>query len=176
MDGVRVLTKKLLNAKPFKNLTTDASIETNFVTMDIETVNQNSKLTPYLICAYNGTDYISSYSNESLNQKALFMDFILKLLGFFKSSNVLTVYAHNLSGFDGIFLLKHLLAYGKVKPLIYNGKLMSIKINLNIVGFTNKTIIFKDSYLLLPLSLRLLCSAFGVGISKGHFPFKLTNI
>jgi hypothetical protein len=73
--------------------------------------------------------------------------------------------------------MKHLLPYGKVTPLLFNGKLMSIKVK--VVGnkkSQNKMIIFKDSYLLLPLSLRRLCIAFGISIGKGYFPFKLSNI
>ena len=72
--------------------------------------------------------------------------------------------------------MKHLLPFGKVQPLIFNGKIISIKVKLNLIGYTNKTIIFKDSMLLLPLSLRLLCGAFNISISKGYFPFGLNNI
>ena len=52
---------------------------------------------------------------------------------------------------------------------------MSIKVK---IGYkkSRKTIIFKDSYLFLPLSLRKLCTAFGVSIPKGYFPFLLQNI
>jgi hypothetical protein len=80
--------------------------------MDIETINTNRDLIPYLICAYDGSEYISAYSNNSLNQKALFNKFLNKLINNYLSKNKrLVVYAHNLSGFDGIFLLKHLLAF-----------------------------------------------------------------
>ena len=72
--------------------------------------------------------------------------------------------------------MKHLLSYGKVEPLLHNGKIISITVKLNIVGYMNKTIVFKDSYLLLPLGLRMLCKAFNISVSKGYFPFKLTNI
>jgi hypothetical protein len=177
MGGEIVLRKKLLNAKPFRKLSTDKILNSNFITMDIETITKKSKFTPYLICAYNGIDYITSYANESLDQKSLFNSFINQLLTFFnKDSNILTVYAHNLSGFDGIFILKHLINYGKVKPLLFNGKLMSIKIKLNVEGYKNKTIIFKDSYLILPQSLRKLCEAFNISTGKSYFPFLLTNI
>jgi len=118
---------------------------------------------------------ITSYATENLDQKALFSSFINQLLSFIKGSQI-KVYAHNLSGFDGVFLLKHLLPYGKVTPLIYNGKLISITIRLDIEGYVGKTIIFKDSMLLLPLSLRELCSAFDVSQHKGYFPFKLFDI
>lgn len=144
--------------------------------MDIETINKDNKLVPYLISAYNGKKYINSYSTSNLDQKVLFSNFISQLLTFFDKSNKLLVYAHNLSGFDGIFLLKHLLQFGKVEPLLFHGRLISIKVKLNQVGYTDKTIIFQDSFLLLPLSLRALCKAFNIITNKGYFPFKLTDI
>jgi hypothetical protein len=161
MDGEVVLRKQILPAKPFRKLQIDNKINNNFYTMDIETITKDNKLTPYLICAYNGKDSVISYS---LDQKVLFNTFFDQLLANVKSTA--TVYAHNLSSFDGIFLLKHLL---------FNGKLISIKIKILSEG-NSKTILFKDSYLLLPLSLRKLCTAFNIPIPKGYFPFKLTNI
>ena len=43
-------------------------------------------------------------------------------------------------------------------------------------GYKGKTIVFKDSYLLLPQSLRKLCEAFNITKPKGYFPFLLTNV
>jgi hypothetical protein len=86
------------------------------------------------------------------------------------------VYAHNLSGFDGIFLVRQFLPYGKVKPLVFNGKIISIKVILNIEGYEGKTIVFKDSYLLLNHSLRKLCETFSVKSIKSYFPIFLTDI
>lgn len=184
MGGEIVLRKKVLSAKPFRKQSKDKDLESEFVTMDIETITQEGNLVPYLICAFNGKDYITSYANDPLvgqgnvdPQKALFSSFINQLTNFFnKDRKALTVYAHNLSGFDGIFLMKHLLSFGKVVPLLFNGKLMSIKVNLNIEGFKGKTIVFKDSYLLLPMSLRQLCLAFDITAPKGYFPFLFTDI
>ena len=180
LDGELVVRKYQVPAKPFTQLKVDPNMVSNFVTMDLETITQDGKLTPYLVCAYNGKDYITSYANESLDQKVLFTSFIEQLLTFFGKSNNLMVYAHNLSGFDGIFLMKHLLSFGKVEPLLFNGRLMSIKIKLNnkLAGgkYYGKVIIFKDSYLLLPLSLRKLCKAFNVVTSKGFFPFLMNTI
>jgi hypothetical protein len=176
MDGEIVLRKQILPAKPFKNLKVESHITNDFLTMDIETYTSNNKLIPYLVCAYNGKEYITSYTSGK-DQKVLFNSFMDQLLSTIKGSGVTNIYAHNLSGFDGIFLMKHLLSYGKVEPLLFNGKLISIK--LKIEGSKkseNKTIIFKDSYLLLPQSLRMLCKAFKIDTPKGYFPFKLTNI
>jgi hypothetical protein len=179
VDGEIVLRKQQLNAKPFSKVLKDSRLHTKFVTMDIETISQDFQQLPYLICAYNGSNSISSYGelvDGVINQKTLFSSFINQLLTFFTKSKKLIVYAHNLSGFDGIFIMKHLLQYGKVEPLLHNGKIISIKVKLNVVGYMNKTIVFKDSYLLLPLGLRKLCNAFNISLSKGYFPLKLANI
>ena len=176
MDGVVVLRKQTLNAKPFTSLKIDSGKIGNFITMDIETIRKNGKLSPYLICAFNGKDYITSYGSD---QNTLFNSFIDQLLSKIEKGKTTLVYAHNLSNFDGIFTLKHLIAYcqliGKVEPLLFHGKIMSIKVTIG-KGKNKKIIIFKDSYLLLPHSLRKLCKAFDVIATKGYFPFLLNNI
>jgi DNA polymerase type B, organellar and viral len=155
LDGEVVLRKQVLSGAPFKRMKVAKSINNRFVTMDIETIKKDNQLVPYLINAYNGEDHITSYVDSNMNQKVLFSKFIEGLLTFFvKRSTRLTVFAHNLSGFDGIFLMQHLLAFGKVTPLIFEGQIKSIELKLNVAGYFGKTIIFKDSYLLLPFSLR----------------------
>jgi hypothetical protein len=147
--------------------------------MDIETVLINSKITPYLICAYNGSDKISSYANTNsgvIDVTELFATFLNSLLKFLADRKTLYVYAHKLSNFDGRLLLKHLFEFGKVTPIIHNGKLITIKVKLTVEGYVGKTIIFKDSMLLLPAGLRKLSKAFDISSPKGYFPFKLTNI
>ena len=176
IDGEIILKQKVVNSKPFSTLKVEKAIKTKFITMDVETINQNGSITPYLISGFNGTSYINSYANivnGVINQGELVTSFITQLSSLFpKKAKTLTVYAHNLSGFDGIFLVRNMLTLGKVQPLIYNGRLISIKLKLS----NGKTIIFKDSYLLLPSSLRKLCQAFKVILPKGHFPFLLQDI
>lgn len=113
-----------------------------------------------------------------MDQRKLFNEFIHNLLSVFEyeKSKTLTVYAHNFSKFDGVLILNQLLNFGKAKPLLHNGKLISITLKLNIKGHKNKTIIFKDSFLMLPLSLRELCNSFKIEISKGYFPFLLNDL
>jgi hypothetical protein len=174
MDGEVVLRKQQLPAKAFRKLSVDKNLVNDFYTMDIETINQNGKLIPYLICGFDGKDFISSFGKD---QNTLFKSFFDQLLSKVQPGTSSTVYAHNLSGFDGIFMLRHLIAYGKMDPLIHNGKLMSIKIKvLGKNKSSDKTITFKDSFLLLPHSLRILCKAFGITMAKGYFPFLLSDI
>ena len=172
VNGEIVLRKQQFPAKPFSKGKLDRNVQTYFVTLDIETIDVNNKKVPYLITAFNGTDYVTSFDKD---QSELFSSFINGLFNFIRSKTLL-VYAHNLSGFDGIFLLRHLLSYGKVEPLIFNGKLISIKLIIQTGQYKGKTIIFKDSMLLLPLGLRKLCNAFGLVVPKGYFPFKLVDI
>lgn len=167
IDGEMAVSKQVLNAKPIKKMKVDRKLIYDFYTMDIETIKIENKITPYLICAYDRNDYIISYNSD---QESLFTTFFEQLLSKIKPG-LTTIYAHNLSAFDGIFIMKYLLRYGEVNPLLHNGRLMSIKVSLG-----NKTIIFKDSYLLLPLSLRKLCEAFNVEQVKTFFPFNLTNL
>jgi len=72
--------------------------------------------------------------------------------------------------------MNHLNHFGKVKPVSFHGKLISIKLTLSIKGHIGKTIIFKDSMLSLPLSLRQLCDSFKVFNKKGVFPYLLNDI
>lgn len=174
LDGEVILRKQVLPAKPFRRTLLDKKIINYFVTMDIETIRVEGKLIPYAICAYNGHKSINSYG---LNQEALFSNFMKQLVKMIPSKAFkLVVYAHNLSGFDGVFLMNHLMPYGHVEPLVFNGKIMSIRVTLNIEGYKGKTIIFKDSYLLLPFALRRLCEIFSVKVSKTYFPFHLNDI
>jgi hypothetical protein len=174
LDSEIVLRKQLLPSKAFKKGTLDHKISTYFATMDIETIKENGKLVPYLICAYNGYRSIESYG---LNREELFKNFIHKLVTMIPPKALkLTAYAHNLSGFDGVFLMNQLVKFGEVEPLVFNGKIMSIKVHLNIEGYIGRTIIFKDSYLLLPNSLRKLGELFKIEVAKTYFPFHLTDI
>lgn len=76
------------------------------MTIDIETVLTEKQHTAYLICGYYKDKYIHSYA-EDLSAAAtdkMFKDFITQIAS--SDRNIKYIYAHNLAGFDGIFLLK----------------------------------------------------------------------
>lgn len=164
-------------------------------------------MVPYLICAYDGSKYFDTYLKSLTGEidksiENLFSDFIKTLVIWSKKSSVIEVFAHNFSGFDGIFLLKHLLSFGEIKPIYHNGRLMAVNLHIkavktiitpsgeqkevpNILYFTdgsslliknNLTIKFKDSYLFLPNKLGRLARTFMISMAKGFFPFKLFDI
>nr|WRO45312.1 hypothetical protein [Russula virescens] len=75
--------------------------------------------------------------------------------------------------FDIIFLLKHLVKLGDVKPIIHNGRIISI--NLNYGKDLEYRLQFKDNYLILLASLAKLTKGFGVDTQKSIFPFLFVN-
>jgi hypothetical protein len=175
-DGQVIVKEKQLNAKAFKVEKLDKVLNNNnnFMAIDIETILVDNKQVPYLICGYSKGKYIYSVATDSSEEAVslMFNNFISKLLSK-RFENVKYIYAHNFSGFDGILILKHLLDFvgADVKPLLYNNKLISINFKSK-----DRTLVFKDSLLLLPVALRNLCRAFEVKTMKTHFPFNMTDI
>lgn len=156
-DGVKVVSSKELPAKAFKKRSLDKKLlgRNTFMTIDIETVKQGGEHIPYLICGYSLDKYICTQAvdltKDSISK--MFTNFITQILWYDK--NIKFIYAHNLSGFDGIFLLKEIINYGgaKVDPKIFNGKLIAIKFTV-MVNNVSRSLVFKDSMLLLKDSLK----------------------
>jgi DNA polymerase elongation subunit (family B) len=136
--------------------------------MDIETFLKDGVHIPYVITWYDGKNIFSYYltnfksSNEMIIQT--FKDLMVKKYDNYK------IYIHNLSGFDGIFLLKILAELGSVKPIIHHGDLISIDFK-----FKGYNIIFRDSQQLLITSLRSLGKVFAVETQKSIFPYRFVN-
>lgn len=80
------------------------------------------------------------------------------------------VYIHNLANFDGIFLIKILTKLGNCKPIIHNGKIISITFY-----WKDYVIHFRDSQQLLIASLANLGVSFGVVTLKTVFPYSFVN-
>jgi DNA polymerase type B, organellar and viral len=90
--------------------------------------------------------------------------------------NKYIVYVHNFSNFDYYFIINLLKDHYEIKtdPFYKDNKLYSLTLSVKI---NNKihSIIIKDSYLLLPYSLRKLSHDFKVNVSKGYFPYSFVN-
>jgi hypothetical protein len=136
--------------------------------MDLETRNVNGEFLPYCICIFDGnvksTFYLSDYSNPT----ELLENSVLYLMK--RKYNGYKVMLHNFSKFDGVFLLKILSKLSDdLVPTINNN---------NYINFTFKFakyyLHFRDSYLLLPLSLEKLAKGFDVE-RKGIFPILFVN-
>ena len=153
------ISKKKISKKPNEN----------FITMDLETQSINNKLIPYCVGLFDGKIKKSFYLSDYNSVDSMIESAISSILN--KSYKNYRVYIHNLSNFDGIFLIKSLKNLGDIEPVINDGRIISIELRND-----DRKLIFLDSYQLLPSSLRSLAKNFNVE-NKDIFPYKfLINI
>lgn len=177
-DG-EVVFKTEINKVNFIKLEKSCNrFKSNFLTLDIETRNNNGILSPYCVSIFDGTEawsfYLSDFKSIDLMIKSALSSIMKrKYIGW-------NVYIHNGSLFDCIFLLKYISEIGHVDLLMKDNKFINIKLSWGAYkdkkGKTkyNYNINFRDSLLLLPASLRKLAIAFNVE-NKGFFPFNFLN-
>lgn len=158
-------TKFIRKTNKVKNLTN------KFITLDIETYIKDGLLIPYLICFYDGKNFFSFYFSDYTSVEQMILDCLKSIL--IRKYKGYKIYAHNLSKFDIIFLLKYLVKLATIDPIIHNGRIISLNVNYG----KNKEyqIEFKDSLLLLLASLNKLCKYFKVENPKTIFPHLFVN-
>lgn len=105
---------------------------------------------------------------------------------FNKDNDKASVYFHNFSGFDGVFIYNILVGLSniKVSPIYRDGRIITMKISYNdpsttmsnvaVTKFMYSVTIY-DSFLLLPASLDKLAKAFKIEQRKGFFPLKFLD-
>lgn len=171
-EGKFVYSRTVLAAKFIEPLKpkkeTLETIQNKIISADFETVKVDNQMVPYLAAFSLNKQPIKNIFDS--NPSRLFTYFFNSLLT--RKMRGKIIYFHNLSGFDGFFLLRKLVDGGlDVKPLIHNGKLISIKAKKGKDTWT-----FNDSALLLLQSLKSLSKSFGLEISKGIFPYNLSDL
>jgi len=143
---------------------------TKFITMDLETRILGGIMSPYCVSIFDGNKMKSFYLTEYSSPLEMLENSIKYLMK--RKYDHYKVYLHNFSHFDGIFLIKILSNLSNdIKPIIRDGRI----IDLRFIFDTNKySIYFRDSYLLLPSSLKKLSKNFNVE-DKGVFPYSFVN-
>jgi DNA polymerase type B, organellar and viral len=166
-ENLMIKNKKVSFISPKKNK--DSFKGANFITMDLETKAQNGKLIPYCVSIFNGKTVSSFYITDFNNSNEMLENAIKSLMR--KEYNGYKVYLHNFSYFDGIFLLSIITSLSQnVKILIRDSRIIDLKVNF---GNKNK-IYFRDSLLMIPISLAKAAKSFNVE-DKGYFPYKFVN-
>jgi DNA polymerase type B, organellar and viral len=167
-NGAIIYRRIIIPLKDFTSTKPSKKINNKIIGADLETVlTKENKMHPFIASFINGKEE-KSFLN--INSNILFNNFFNAL--FCRGNKNFITYFHNLSGFDGIFLLKRLVDSGyKIEPLIHKGKLIQIKVSHNKLTF-----FIRDSLLLLLISLDKLGESFKISFEKGIFPFKLSEI
>nr|BAM29335.1 dpoB [Lentinula edodes] len=162
-----------INSKLVEPLKMELARDTNYGTFDIETaLDINNKFIP-VSCGWknkkNYKDYIiTNYDSTESMFKNCFDDMF--------NHNNYTWYAHNLGGFDSVFILNILFKfYTKTKVQFKDGKPLSIKVSITTKDNNNKNntknLVFKDSYKIQPFSIRNLIKANDITTQKLYFPY-----
>lgn len=128
-------------------------------TLDIETVVKNGIHIPFLYSFYDGKESFSFMYTAPYDLLRTILQ--PKYKGY-------TFFAHNLSRFDSIFLLKHLAELDEQGYKVNMIKKEDKFININITHKKDRKIDFniKDSLLLLNIGLDKLCKQFNVPVQK----------
>lgn len=170
IEGVETFMSKAKKVKYISSKKNKDSFKgSNFITMDLETKAIEGKLIPYCVSIFNGTSVSSFYITYFNNSNEMLENAIKSLMR--KEYNGYKVYLHNFSYFDGIFLLSIITSLSpNVNILIRDGKIIDLKVNY---GNKNK-IYFRDSLLMIPMSLDKAAKSFNVE-NKGYFPYKFVN-
>ena len=160
-----------------KIFTLDIETRESFI-IDNSTGKRKKILKPYLVSIFDGKKAISFYLSDFKDEKDLVTNSINYLIK--RSKYTRTVYVHNLSNFDSIFFLKYLAQVpdSKLKILMRDGRFIQIQLtsinDKKQKANDNKEdssfdLTFRDSYQMLPNSLKALAKTFNVE-NKGIFP------
>ena len=174
-DGKLVLKLMDRLTSYLKNIKTDKKITRKFITMDLESRQINNVVKPYLLAFYDGVHSYSFYLHDYKNIESMIKAAFTHLL---KSKyDQHKVYLHNLSYFDGVFMLKILdsLPNSSLSINRHEGRLINLQLTFKSqTGKQNYHLHFRDSLLLLPVKLKYLATSFNV-LSKGLFPIFAAN-
>lgn len=166
------LTSYLLRSPKIK---TDKKINRKFITMDLESRQINNVAKPYLLAFYDGNHRYSFYLHDYKNIESMIKAAFTQLLKSKYEQH--KVYLHNLSYFDGVFMLKILDSLPNCSLSInrHEGRLINLQLTYKSqTGKQNYHLHFRDSLLILPVALKDLATSFNV-LNKGLFPIFAAN-
>lgn len=170
INGKLVLTKLKRETSFLSKLRLSFFFKKKFVTMDLETRVIDNIMIPYCVSIYDSHIKKSFYLTDYLNSKDMLLDSLNYLLK--PKYNKFRVFIHNFSNFDAIFLIRTMTTLDyNILPIIRDGRIIDLKLQDENKKFS---LYFRDSYLILPSSLRKLAQNFKVEL-KGIFPYRFVN-
>jgi hypothetical protein len=171
-DGkIYFVLNQTFNIKYFSKLNPMKEHRLKLITFDTETyLDENDNMQLYCICFFDGENKYSFYITDYNNISDMLKDVFENL--FQSKYNNHSIYIHNASSFDLIFLLKYISTIPKIKlrPLFKDGQFINLDIELGSYKFS-----IKDSLLLLPGKLEKLAKSFGTSQQKLDFDHTQIN-
>ena len=170
LNGKILYKERICKYKMIKPLLAKPYYSNKFKTMDIETRNVKGTLVPYAIALFDGDNSKTFYVTDYKDHKNMLISAIKSIM--LRRYHGYKVYLHNFSNFDGIFLFKTLVYLAdSIQPIINDNRFVNTKFKFN----DNKyKLEFRDSLLMLPVSLRKLAKTFQVE-DKTIFPYNFIS-
>nr|QWO71389.1 DNA polymerase [Termitomyces sp. T123] len=165
-EGKIVFMSKLIEFKYIKGIKKESDYKNKFITMDFETRVIDNQMSIYCCSLYDGKNITSFYLSEFNNKEEMLKEALKSL--FLRKNRGYKIFLHNFSNFDIIFILNELVEVSHSLSFILNDNSF---IFLNLKFSEKYNLNFRDSFLLLPSSLRKLAKSFDVE-EKGIFPYK----
>ena len=178
-NGKVILHTKIKKVLFMRNKIKDTRVNVNYImTLDLETRRVNNKLIPICLSIYDGKKATSFLFKDHNNWDLGMYDSLRSLITV--KYHYKKIYIHNLSYFDGIFILDTLAKLGHLDVTMKDGKIIKLKLTSRytdpITGKVSKIILFfYDSLLILPASLDNLSNSFNIENKKSIFPFEFIN-
>ena len=183
IDGKLILSLGDKKVKYIKGIAKHLNNTPKILTLDIETRDIGNKKIPICMSIYDGVKATSFIFDDPDRWEEGMYKGIQSIMK--RKYDYYKVYVHNFSYFDAIFIIDTLSILGEVKPIIRDNKIIQLSFIFTIEktqGINNKnnkarkyTIIFYDSFLLLPASLKNLSKSFNIETKKTIFPFNFIN-
>jgi hypothetical protein len=189
--GVRTMSTVANSNKRFitqlKDYPTKVTKPKSFGTVDIETISINGFHIPIIItAAYNDKQVLFIIDKDLFKkdrEKAvenLMYEYFH--FAFRRKGNV--IFAHNLGGYDGLFIYKYLLKFcnynqGNLKSnciIDHSSKFITISFKIIFEDKKSLTYTFKDSYRIFPVSLNKLCKNYEVKGKISDYKMEYNNI
>lgn len=107
--GIIAIKKVVKNISYLNSVNPSKKLVNKYITLDIETLTLNNIMKPYCISYYDGIKSLSYYLSDFKNSEDMI---VYALSSIIKSKyHGYSVYIHNLSKFDGVFILNILKKY-----------------------------------------------------------------
>ena len=174
INGEIVYQSKKKIFEYFKTIKKESRIKDKIITMDLETRVINNIITPYCCSIYDGVN-LSSFFLTNFKNKEEMLKTAFKSL-FKRKYKGVNVYFHNFGKFDMIFLFNLLSEFECGMDILFNGNTTSF-INFKLY-FSNSKYYYlniRDSFLLLPSSLKTLAKNMQLKEGKSIFPHRFVN-
>jgi hypothetical protein len=172
MQTSSIINKNNLSLTHFTPLKDEIITPKPFATMDIETMEFNSKQIPVAISIYiPGKNCKIFILDSTINIELAINKLWIELFDYITQNFKGVIFVHNLGSFDGLYIYKYLSGYTKPENVssIIDDKNKFIQISLN------NNIFWKDSFRIFPVSLNDLCTNFGVDGKSSKYKNEFNN-